>query len=107
MDNLGVQTILAVAAGFLLNLTPCVLTAIPLKVSAILRKTGSAKRERSLAALSFFTGCLGFFVVVLFQGMLAKLPRGGDPGILRNPGGAFVFPAGSGWDPNCRATRIG
>ncbi|PJB31727.1 MAG: thioredoxin [Deltaproteobacteria bacterium CG_4_9_14_3_um_filter_65_9] len=48
-----VQTILAFAAGFLLNLTPCVLPAIPLKVRAILNEIGTDFRQRLFAAAAF------------------------------------------------------
>jgi hypothetical protein len=42
---------MAVVAGLLLNLTPCVLPAIPIKVRTILREAGSQRSHRQLVAL--------------------------------------------------------
>ena len=49
-------------AGALLNFTPCVLPAIPVKVRTILREAGNQWSHRLLAALAFMGGCLSFFV---------------------------------------------
>ncbi len=69
MGELVGQSILAVTAGILLNLTPCVLPAIPLKIRAILNETGENTRTRLCAAGAFLTGSLGFFL--LLGGMTA------------------------------------
>ncbi|TFG60298.1 MAG: thiol:disulfide interchange protein, partial [Deltaproteobacteria bacterium] len=61
---LFIQTVLAFAAGFLLNLTPCVLPAIPLKIRAILNETGTSFRRRLLAAAAFLAGSLAFFLAL-------------------------------------------
>lgn len=58
------QTILALAAGVLLNFTPCVLPAIPFKVHAIVKEVGSHMRRRVLAALALLLGSLLFFMVL-------------------------------------------
>lgn len=55
---------MAVAAGLLLNLTPCVLPAIPIKVRTILREAGSQRSHRVLAALAFTAGTLTFFLTL-------------------------------------------
>lgn len=58
------QVLMAVVAGLLLNLTPCVLPAIPIKVRTILREAGSQRSHRGLAALAFTVGTLTFFLTL-------------------------------------------
>lgn len=58
------QIMMAVVAGLLLNLTPCVLPAIPIKVRTILREAGSQRSHRVLAALAFTAGTLTFFLTL-------------------------------------------
>ncbi|MFE8071033.1 cytochrome c biogenesis protein CcdA [Marinobacteraceae bacterium S3BR75-40.1] len=58
------QFLLAILAGLLLNLTPCVLPAIPIKIRTILRESGGQKSHRALAALAFLAGTLGFFLTL-------------------------------------------
>ncbi len=58
------QFMMAVVAGLLLNLTPCVLPAIPIKVRTILREAGSQRSHRQLAALAFTAGTLTFFLTL-------------------------------------------
>ena len=58
------QGLLAVAAGVLLNLTPCVLPAIPLKIRAILNATGAEARQRFYAATAFLAGSVGLFAAL-------------------------------------------
>lgn len=58
------QLAMAVAAGLLLNLTPCVLPAIPIKVRTILQEAGSQRTHRLLAALAFTGGTLVFFLTL-------------------------------------------
>lgn len=56
--------ILAVLAGVLLNLTPCVLPAIPIKIRTILRESGHSRRHRFLAALAFWGGTTTLFLAL-------------------------------------------
>lgn len=58
------QLAMAVAAGALLNLTPCVLPAIPIKVRTILHEAGGQPSRRLLAALAFTAGTLLFFLTL-------------------------------------------
>ncbi len=58
---LTAQILLAFGAGALLNLTPCVLPAIPLKVRAILRETGGQLSARVTSAVLFAAGSVLFF----------------------------------------------
>lgn len=53
--------ILALVAGLLLNLTPCVLPAIPLKIQVINRHAGNSPRQRFGSAMAFLSGTLTFF----------------------------------------------
>lgn len=52
---------LAVAAGMLLNFTPCVLPALPIKLRSIGRVVGNGSRARLLAGLALLAGTLTFF----------------------------------------------
>ena len=62
MDNsLLLEVILALGAGMLLNLTPCVLPVIPIKVRTILRAAGAKPVTRALSAGLFAAGSLLFF----------------------------------------------
>lgn len=58
------EAVAALGAGLLLNLTPCVLPAIPVKVRTILRQAGATPAQRSLAGLAFTAGSLAFFLVL-------------------------------------------
>lgn len=58
------QFALAFVAGALLNLTPCVLPVIPVKIRTILRHAGSSPKNRSQAAVAFLAGTLLFFLLV-------------------------------------------
>lgn len=53
--------LLALAAGMLLNLTPCVLPALPIKLRSIARVVGHGTRQRVLAAFALLAGTLTFF----------------------------------------------
>lgn len=55
------ETLMAVLAGLLVNLTPCVLPAAPLKVRVILREAGNRRSQWWLAALALLAGSLSFF----------------------------------------------
>ncbi|WP_223807871.1 protein-disulfide reductase DsbD family protein [Marinobacter sp. R17] len=58
------QLAMAVVAGLLLNLTPCVLPAIPIKVRTILAESGTHQWQRMLAGLAFLGGALALFLTV-------------------------------------------
>lgn len=61
---LASQMAIAVVAGLLLNLTPCVLPAIPIKVRTILRESGSQRSHRTIAAMAFLAGTLTLFLAL-------------------------------------------
>ena len=61
----------ALLAGLLLNLTPCVMPAIPVKIRTILRHSGAEPRHRLLAALAFVSGTLSLFLPL--AGVIALL----------------------------------
>lgn len=58
---LVLQALLAAGAGLLLNLTPCVLPAVPLKVRAVLREAGERQAVRLASAALFTAGSVLFF----------------------------------------------
>ena len=58
------ELVLAFIAGALLNLTPCVLPVIPLKIRTILHHAGDAPRHRLEAAIAFLSGTLLFFLAI-------------------------------------------
>src|SRR5699024_8525436 len=60
--QLAGQLALAMIAGVLLNLTPCVLPAIPVKIRTIVYEAGHSRRQRAIAAVAFTTGTLLFFL---------------------------------------------
>jgi thiol:disulfide interchange protein DsbD len=65
MDSLLIlETLLAAGAGLLLNLTPCVLPAVPLKVRAVLREAGERKAVRLASAALFTAGSVLFFAAL-------------------------------------------
>lgn len=74
--SLWVQAPLAVAAGVLLNLTPCVLPAIPIKVRAILREAGGGLGARLLSAGLFTAGSVLFFSILGLSTALLHLQWG-------------------------------
>ncbi len=55
---------LALVSGMLLNLTPCVLPVIPLKVRIIIHHAGSTLRRRTESATAFAAGTLLFFLII-------------------------------------------
>ncbi|MHB1668513.1 protein-disulfide reductase DsbD family protein [Thiomonas sp.] len=59
--SLLLEVMLALGAGMLLNLTPCVLPVIPIKVRTILREAGEKPATRALSASLFAAGSLLFF----------------------------------------------
>lgn len=61
---LFIQIPLAVGAGVLLNLTPCVLPAVPIKVRTILSATGERLSARIASAALFTFGSVLFFAAL-------------------------------------------
>jgi len=62
--QLAGELALALVAGVLLNLTPCVLPAIPVKIRTIVREAGGNPGQRMLAAIAFASGTLLFFLAL-------------------------------------------
>ena len=52
----------ALLAGMLLNMTPCVLPAVPVKIRTILVQSGNTPGRRLFAALAFMSGTLTLFL---------------------------------------------
>lgn len=64
LPALLIQIPLAVGAGVLLNLTPCVLPAVPIKVRTILSATGERLSARIASAALFTLGSVLFFAAL-------------------------------------------
>lgn len=64
MTDLLLQVFLGFLGGVLLNLTPCVLPVIPLKVAAIVRESGHSRRRRMASAGALLAGTLTVFVLL-------------------------------------------
>lgn len=62
MPELIWQLVIAFSGGILLNLTPCVLPVIPLKVRALLAEAQREHARRGIAAVSLLAGSLAVFV---------------------------------------------
>lgn len=60
---LATQILLALAAGVALNLTPCVLPALPIKLRMITAAVGGAPSHRLLAGLAVLAGTWTFFAL--------------------------------------------
>ncbi len=58
------QILLAAGAGILLNLTPCVLPVIPLKVRAVMNEVGEHPAVRVASAVLFTAGSVVFFAAL-------------------------------------------
>lgn len=71
-----IPILLAFGAGVLLNLTPCVLPAIPIKVRAILRETGERLGARMASAALFTSGSVLFFAALGLATALLHLQWG-------------------------------
>ena len=64
MTDLLVQVVLGFLGGVILNLTPCVLPVIPLKVAPIIRESGQSRSRRAAAAGALLAGTLTVFVLL-------------------------------------------
>ena len=64
MDTIASQSVLAFAAGMMLNFMPCVLPVMPFKIHTLLRETGATAQSRTLAAVALLGGSLLFFIVL-------------------------------------------
>ena len=64
MNELFLYSLMALMAGAMLNLMPCVLPVMPFKIQAVLREIKSDLAARILAALALMAGSLGFFLLL-------------------------------------------
>ncbi|HQT62057.1 MAG: hypothetical protein B7Z59_00040 [Acidiphilium sp. 37-67-22] len=64
LPGLWSELILAFLAGTLLNLTPCVLPVIPLKIRTILHHAGASPQRRVEAAIAFLSGTMLLFLAI-------------------------------------------
>lgn len=105
---LATQILLALVAGAALNLTPCVLPAIPIKLRMIMNAVGGAPSHRLLAGLAVLGGTWTFFGLMalaaggvgwnwgdLFQSQTVRLGLAGllaVLGLLSLVGRGFALP---------------
>lgn len=75
-SSFWIEAALAMAAGALLNLTPCVLPAVPIKVRTILREAGDSGGSRVLSATLFTLGSVSFFAALGLLTAFAHLQWG-------------------------------
>lgn len=64
MNELLGYSFLAFGAGLLLNMVPCVLPVIPIKIQTVLREIKGDIRSRILAAVSLLAGNMSFFLIL-------------------------------------------
>jgi len=62
--NILIESFIALFAGILLNLMPCVLPVIPIKIKTILKSTDHHFNQRVIASLFYLSGTLLFFLVL-------------------------------------------
>ncbi|MCE5279926.1 MAG: cytochrome c biogenesis protein CcdA [Planctomycetaceae bacterium] len=67
---------LAVLAGLILNIMPCVLPVIPLKVMSIVQQAGQSRRRFVTMGLAFAGGVLLFFVALAILNLVLKQVQG-------------------------------
>ncbi|MCE5325389.1 MAG: thioredoxin family protein [Planctomycetaceae bacterium] len=84
---------LAVLAGLILNIMPCVLPVIPLKVMSIVQQAGQSRRRFVTMGLAFAGGIMVFFLVLAaINPVLHVISR-----IVSQPEGDWVFNWGDQW----------
>ncbi|WP_287787625.1 protein-disulfide reductase DsbD [Acidiphilium sp.] len=64
MLDVPARLVVAGAAGALLNLTPCVLPVVPVKIRTIILHPGESRPHRIAAATAFLSGTLLFFLAL-------------------------------------------
>lgn len=64
METVAAQSVIAFAAGMVLNFMPCVLPVMPFKVQALLRETSGTAHSRVMAAAALLAGSLAFFILL-------------------------------------------
>ena len=67
---------LAVLAGLILNIMPCVLPVIPLKVLSIVEQAGQSRRRFVTMGLAFAAGIVLFFLGLVALNLVLKLATG-------------------------------
>jgi thiol:disulfide interchange protein len=74
---------LAMLAGLMLNIMPCVLPVIPLKILGMVQQAGESRRRYVTLGLAFAAGMVLFFVGVALFNVCVKLVPDFLPRILR------------------------
>ncbi len=88
--GLGLLLLLALAGGLVLNVMPCVLPVISIKILSFVQQAGEEPRRVLILGMSFVLGMLVFF---LGLGVLAMFVRVGPGWLLQRPEGVIVLTA--------------
>jgi thiol:disulfide interchange protein len=76
LENLAVALLLAALAGVLLNVMPCVLPVIPIRILTIVEMGGQSRRRFVTLGLSFAGGMMAFFLLIAAINIVLKLTTG-------------------------------
>ncbi len=76
LENLALALLLAAVAGLLLNVMPCVLPVIPLRILTIVEMGGQSRRRFVTLGLSFAGGMMAFFFLIAAINIVLKLTTG-------------------------------
>lgn len=88
--GLGYLLLLAFLAGLILNIMPCVLPVVSIKVLSFVQQAGEDPRRVLLLGLSFAAGMLAFFAGL---GVLAMAVPIGPGFLLQRPAGVIILTA--------------
>ncbi|NBB94303.1 MAG: hypothetical protein GVY16_01000 [Planctomycetes bacterium] len=76
VDSLALALPLALLAGLVLNIMPCVLPVIPIRILSIVEMGGQSRRRFVTLGLSFAGGMMLFFTVIAALNIILKLTTG-------------------------------
>lgn len=76
LDNFALALLLAALAGLLLNVMPCVLPVIPIRILSIVEMGGQSRRRFVTLGLSFAGGMMVFFTLIAALNIILKLTTG-------------------------------
>jgi len=88
--GLGFLLLLALAGGLVLNVMPCVLPVISIKILSFVQQAGEEPRRVLILGMSFVLGMLVFF---LGLGVLAMFVPVGPGWLLQRPEGVIILAA--------------
>ncbi len=87
-SGLGLVLLFAFLGGLVLNVMPCVLPVISIKIVSFVQQAGESPRRVLILGLSFAAGMLVFFLLL---GVLAMMVKIGPGWILQRPSGVILL----------------